>query len=115
MTKGKRNTVLLGVVLLLGFIAFNTSCTQATGAKTTAMQDSIAVVTFETATGGWGYTINVGNRPFIYQDIIPARPGRQPFQTKEEALRVGNVVAGKIRNKELPTLTTQEVAKLGIR
>ncbi|WP_188316056.1 DUF4907 domain-containing protein [Chitinophaga agrisoli] len=79
------------------------------------MQDSIAVVTFETAAGGWGYAINIGNRPFIYQDIIPARPGREPFHTREDAQRVGNLVAGKIRNKELPTLTTEELVKIGIR
>jgi len=116
MTKGRQHIILLtGGWLLLVIIAFG--CTSQPSARettnTTAVQDSIAVVPFETG-GGWGYSVNIGARPYIYQDIIPALPGRNVFKTKADALRVGNRVAEKMRNKQLPTISKEELVELGI-
>lgn len=115
MTKRKKivNIILLaGSLLLLAFAVFKTS-RRASFRKSTAMQDSIAVITFQTA-GGWGYTVNVGAHPYIYQDFIPAIPGRSPFRSKEDAERVGKRVAEKLRKRQVPAISKQELAELGI-
>jgi hypothetical protein len=116
MTKGRQHIILLaGGWLLLVIIAFG--CTSQPAARenttTTAVQDSIAVVPFETG-GGWGYSVNVGARPYIYQDIIPALPGRNVFKSRADALRVGNRVAEKMRSNQLPTISKEELVEMGI-
>jgi hypothetical protein len=77
------------------------------------MKDSIAVVTFQTH-AGWGYTVNVGAHPYIYQDFIPAIPGRNPFRSKEDAARVGNRVAEKLRKRQVPAISKQELTEMKI-
>ncbi|GAA0541038.1 DUF4907 domain-containing protein [Chitinophaga japonensis] len=115
MIKGKHKIAVLltGSVLLLVFIAFTTGRLSRQPAKATAMQDSIAVVPFQTA-GGWGYAVNVGAHTYIYQDIIPAVPGKSAFRTREDALRVGMLVAEKLRNQQVPTISREELAAMSV-
>jgi len=115
MIKGKHKIMVLltGGVLLLAIIAFTASRLSRQPLKTTAMQDSIAVVPFQTATG-WGYSVSVGAHTYIYQDIIPAVPGRSAFRTREDALRVGRLVAEKLRNCQVPTVSQEELAALKV-
>lgn len=63
---------------------------------------------------GWGYQIWINHHPFIYQNQIPAIPGHQVFQNREEALRVGECVASKILRHQSPTITVAELQQLGI-
>jgi len=114
MTKIRQNIILLagGSLLAAALWACNGSPTAGKNA-TTAMQDSIAVVPFQT-NGGWGYTVNIGSRTYIYQDIIPALPGRNVFQSREDALRVGNRVADKLRKHQLPTISKEELVGMGL-
>jgi Domain of unknown function (DUF4907) len=64
---------------------------------------------------GWGYDILAEGKLYIHQEFIPAISGRKGFETKEQALLVGNKVIAKIRNKEVPpTLTIQELKELGV-
>jgi hypothetical protein len=114
MTKKKIVNILLlaGSLLLLAFAVFKTS-QRASSGKPAAMRDSIAVVAFQTASG-WGYTVNVGAHAYIYQDFIPAIPGKNPFRSKEDALRVGNRVADKLRKRQVPAISGEELKEMGI-
>jgi hypothetical protein len=61
--------------------------------------------------GGWGYKIDVNNRPFIYQNQIPCITGNKPFPSEKCAISVANVVMIKIAHGQLPTLTIAELEK----
>ncbi|MFI5171870.1 MAG: DUF4907 domain-containing protein [Chitinophagales bacterium] len=64
---------------------------------------------------GWGYDIYVNNEKYIHQEHIPAINGLHVFKTKEDAIKVGNLMADKIRNKIIPpTITIDELNALGI-
>lgn len=114
MTKRKTGRILLlaGSVLLLAFAVFRTS-QRASPRKPAAMQDSIAVVPFQTA-AGWGYSVNVGAHAYIYQDFIPAIPGKNAFHSKEDALRVGSRVAEKLRKRQIPAISKEELVEMKV-
>jgi hypothetical protein len=81
------------------------------------MQDSIAVITFRLENGeGWGYKINRGSHTFINQDIIPVIMGKHYFQSEEDARKVGEFAAEKVRKNQggFPDLTRQELLDLKI-
>jgi hypothetical protein len=63
---------------------------------------------------GWGYKIKVGSKVFIKQQYIPAIQGYKVFTSKEKALLVGEKVMEKIKNKKLPSITVEELKKMGI-
>ncbi|SFV32815.1 DUF4907 domain-containing protein [Thermoflavifilum thermophilum] len=78
-------------------------------------QDSLSVqVIVMHVDSGWGYQIWINNRPFIYQNQIPAIPGHHVFHSRADAMRVGTRVAGKILQHEPPTITVAELQQLGI-
>jgi hypothetical protein len=60
----------------------------------------------------WGYEILVNRKTYIHQEFIPALEGNQPFQSKKDALKVGRAVLQKVKNRQSPTLTAEEVRKL---
>lgn len=61
---------------------------------------------------GWGYEILKDGRVFIHQEYIPVLEGKQVFQTKEDALKVGIRVRDKLKKGESPSLTSQELTEL---
>ena len=63
---------------------------------------------------GWGYQIMKGEKVFIYQPTIPGIPGNQPFVSEEEAMIVGRFVLEKIKNKQHPAISIQEIDSLNI-
>jgi len=85
-------------------------------ATATAMHDSIAVVTFQAGKEGWGYKINKGSHTYIEQPFIPVIMGNKPFQTEEDARKVGEYIADKIRKNPagLPDLTRKELLDMKI-
>ncbi|WP_157309237.1 DUF4907 domain-containing protein [Chitinophaga tropicalis] len=111
------------LLFLTGVVSF-TACRQKQESKqpehqhttVTAMQDSIAVIPFQLENGGWGYKINIGPKTFIEQTIIPVIMGRKTFQSKEDALKVGECIASKMRKGEgrFPNLTRQELLDMKI-
>jgi len=64
---------------------------------------------------GWGYMIVVDGKPFIKQDYIPAIAGNQAFKTKEDAEKIGQWVADKMKNNERINVTTNVLKELGIK
>jgi len=73
----------------------------------------VQVRAFQT-TGGWGYEILTDGKPYIKQDFIPAIQGKHSFQTKEQAVMVGNKVVEKIEHKQVPVITIDELKEMKI-
>ena len=73
----------------------------------------LEVVPFETV-GGWGYKINAGGKTFIHQDRIPVLQGKQPFSSKEDAVRVGHFIVKKIMQHQSPAISKAELSALQI-
>ncbi len=78
---------------------------------------SLQVKAFNTHNKGWGYDIYKDNKLYIHQEIIPAIEGRKCFASKDEAMRLGELVARKIKQGKgggLPQITIQEIDSLKI-
>lgn len=64
---------------------------------------------------GWGYDVYVGGGLMIHQPHIPAIPGDVPFKKEEEAKKVGELMAKKIRENIMPpSVSVEELIKLGV-
>lgn len=63
---------------------------------------------------GWGYDISVGATFHIHQDRIPIIPGNKMFISEDEALRTGRLIVEKIKKKERPDVSIEELNALGI-
>lgn len=61
---------------------------------------------------GWGYDIRVNDSLLIHQDVIPALPVNTGFARKEQAEAAASLVVRKLRKKEYPTLSADEVTAL---
>jgi predicted glutamine amidotransferase len=78
--------------------------------------ESLQVKAFNTHKG-WGYDIFKDNKLYIHQDVIPAVEGRKSFASKDEAVRIGELVISKIKQGKgggLPQITVQEIDSLKI-
>ena len=78
--------------------------------------EDITVVPFQNEGGGWGFDIKIGPKVRIHQELIPVILGRKPFATKEDALKVGENLAQKMRTQHngFPDLTRQELLDMHI-
>jgi hypothetical protein len=61
---------------------------------------------------GWGYDILKKDNVYIHQPFMPAIEGEVPFPDKKSARKTGRLVIKKIRNRESPTLTKEEVQSI---
>ncbi|NRR92264.1 DUF4907 domain-containing protein [Winogradskyella undariae] len=57
----------------------------------------------------WIYEVYEGNSLFIRQEYIPAVKGRQGFQSKEDAEKIGNLVMSKLSNNKMPIISVEEL------
>jgi Domain of unknown function (DUF4907) len=64
---------------------------------------------------GWGYDILTNGHPYIHQDIIPDISGQHGFQSKEEALAVGQKVYDRLVANQVPFISIEEMRQLHIR
>jgi hypothetical protein len=64
---------------------------------------------------GWGYEIVADGKAYIHQEFIPGLKGRRGFDSKEDAIRVGNRVISKIKMKQVPpAINMEDLKELGI-
>lgn len=112
MTKRNIITVVGIVVIGLAFFAWKTNRSNASDKHGSEML-AVAVEPFEIH-DGWGYRVNVDGHTYIYQDIIPGVPGNRVFRTRENALRVGNVVMEKLTHHKIPSVSQQELINMKI-
>jgi len=58
---------------------------------------------------GWGYDIVKDKRIYIHQPYMPVVEGQVPFSTRQSARKTGRLVVKKIRNRESPALSREEI------
>jgi hypothetical protein len=64
---------------------------------------------------GWGYDILTNGHPYIHQNIIPDIKGEHGFQSKEEALAVGQKVYERLVANQIPIISIEEMRQLHVR
>ncbi len=77
-------------------------------------KESFKMESFKTKTG-WGYSITSNDRVLIKQSIIPVINDTKSFKTKEDALKVGNLVVDKLHKDLSPTVTKNDLILLKIK
>lgn len=98
---------LAAAILILGCMAASlVSCN-----KTPSADFDLKVVKLHQ---GWGYEIRKNNKPFIYQECIPAVGGNQAFTDKKSAKKTGRLVLGKLQNQKAPGVSKAELIQLGV-
>jgi hypothetical protein len=63
---------------------------------------------------GWGYNITANGKIYIHQEFIPAIAGKHAFRTREDAIKVGQLVIEKISSNQLPTISIQDLKELNV-
>jgi hypothetical protein len=100
-------------MLLMQIACSNPSGHKRPDADKQSITDSFSLSTFRLDKGeGYGYDILHNNQVIIHQEFIPALEGKQLFQSREDAVKIGNVVLKKIKNKKPPGITKEEVLQL---
>ena len=64
---------------------------------------------------GWGYDILTNGHPYIHQNVIPDIKGQHGFQSKEEALAVGQKVYDRLVANQIPVVSIDEMRALHVR
>jgi hypothetical protein len=64
---------------------------------------------------GWGYDILTNGHPYIHQNVIPDIRGQHGFQSKEEALAVGQKVYERLVANQMPVISIEEMRQLHVR
>ncbi|MEI3797787.1 MULTISPECIES: DUF4907 domain-containing protein [unclassified Chitinophaga] len=109
----KRNIIIIAgiAVIVLAFVVGKSYRKTTPGPGSDMVP--VVVVPFE-INNGWGYRVNVDGHTYIYQDVIPAIPGNHVFRSREEAMRVGQVVAAKLTQHKIPSVSRQELIAMQI-
>ena len=77
-------------------------------------KENLHIESIKTATG-WGYTISNENKILIKQSVIPVISDTKSFATKEDALKVGDLVMQKLNKNISPTVTKNDLILLKIK
>jgi hypothetical protein len=104
---------LIPIFLVLFSISCSNPQNNKTGKKSGEVAAALSVEPFRLdSLKGWGYEIVTNNKVFIHQKYIPALEGNRIFTSREDALKVGNMVRDKLLKKQSPALTKQEIYDL---
>lgn len=77
-------------------------------------RDNLKINTFKIE-NGYGYSITIREKIFIYQPFIPAVEGNVPFSSRSDARKTGKIVRKKLKNNQEPALTVKELKEAGIK
>lgn len=61
---------------------------------------------------GWGYDITGKGKVRIHQPFMPAIEGEKPFPDKASARKTARMVIRKMKNREMPSVTPEEIRKI---
>ena len=104
-------------ILLIPFIFFAcVCCISCEQRKVESPDDKLPLqLTAIQTNNGWGYEVYVDNKLYIKQENIPGVSGFQYFKTKEDALKIGNLVIEKMKHgKKFPAISLEELESAGI-
>ena len=132
----KNISIKVATVVSIAF-AITTSCTNPNakkeagdGADTIRAKDTmpnpyinktISVRTFQNDVAkdnltGFGYNIYVDSAMTVHQPNVPAVPGNKGFSSAEEAQRIGEMVAYKVKHNIMPpSVSVHELDSLGVK
>ncbi|MFC0779403.1 DUF4907 domain-containing protein [Flavobacterium sp. HJSW_4] len=79
-----------------------------------AKKETLTTASFKT-NSGWGYTIAYKEKVLIKQSIIPVISDTKSFETKDDALKVADLVKQKLKQNLSPTVTKNELILLKIK
>lgn len=83
--------------------------------KTTQYTTSVFLIDSLHPQSGFGYTILLGGTIFIHQPTIPSIQGNKPFDSKEQAELVANLMIYKLEHHMMPpSVSKKELDSLGI-
>jgi hypothetical protein len=83
--------------------------------KDTSESKGISFKIFEVENKQFGYDIFVDGKIYIHQPHIPSIPGNKGFESKEDAIKVAELIKNKIENKIIPPTTSKaELDSLGV-
>ncbi len=97
-------------IKLFSFVIFILilSCAEKPKAKETSQSfprspnPALSAKSFASENGGYGYDIHQDNKLLVHQPNIPGRSGAMGFATKEQALKVAELVMKKIKGDQMP-------------
>lgn len=96
--------VKIGVLSLVAVcLSYCSGCTNAAGEKLSCRSMQVE--------GGYGYVVVYGADTLIYQPYIPAIGEKTAFASEEEALKIGRLVCRKLAEKQLPTVSREEIVE----
>lgn len=61
---------------------------------------------------GWGYNIAVKGNVLIHQPFMPAVEGEIPFPDKMTARKTARLVIKKMKNREIPSVTREDIRRI---
>ena len=61
---------------------------------------------------GWGYNIAVKGNVLIHQPFMPAVEGEIPFPDKMSARKTARLVIRKMKNREIPSVTREDIRRI---
>src|SRR5580704_1019877 len=112
-----RRLIIGTIILIAGLLFYVPYCAQLKREFVQTQKEKglvfVQVLPIETSLG-WGYEIHVDNRTYIKQPFIPAIKGRRGFDTKDQALLVGNKVVSNINTRMSPSISIADLLALGI-
>jgi hypothetical protein len=98
--------------ILLLMTASNRSMAQTDAALLTPV---ITYQIIDSQNNTFGYDVYRDGKLMIHQTSIPAMPGNDGFKTRDDAVKVAELVMFKIRKGEMPpTVTVEEMKELGV-
>jgi hypothetical protein len=59
--------------------------------------------------GGWGYDIVYNKKLIIHQPYMPAMEGQAPFESKYMARATGRLVISKLKTRQSPRISSEEI------
>lgn len=92
-------------LMLLSFLMLLFACSK---------KDELNLESIKTPTG-WGYVIKNNDKIVIKQSIIPTIESQKSFINEQEALKVGNLVLQKLKDKTSPTIKKKDLILLSIK
>jgi hypothetical protein len=109
--------ILISVKIFFVFVLFTQACsdpvTNDRGRPEAVKKIKLSVEAFKLdSLNAWGYEILINGKTYIHQEFIPALEGEKRFNTREDALKVGQSVLKKIRKKQSPALSREEVSNI---